>query len=111
MAGLFLARPAPGRGPVRLCRSLASRIAARLAHIPIACPDMCQLTASIEGVSLGAGRTARCLVPVLPGLSWKVVSVARRKCNFIKGRLRWKLVGSLCAGAAFPPPISAVLFS
>lgn len=35
--------------------------------------------------------------------------LARRKRNFIKGRLRWKLVGSLCAGAAFGPPRSAAV--
>ena len=30
--------------------------------------------------------------------------MARRKRSFIKGRLRWKLVGSLCAGDALLPP-------
>lgn len=35
--------------------------------------------------------------------------MARRKRSFIKGRLRSKLVGSLCAGVAFPPPVVAVV--
>lgn len=38
-------------------------------------------------------------------------SVARRKRNFIRGRLRWKLIGSLCAGVSLGPPQLAVLFS